>query len=104
MHLKPILENFSQLKNVPVTIVPRSGTQNIVQKEKVAVSGVLSEGRSLLQSAPLLRNSPPDCFAIHTPQSALRVKVSLIAMSDRGPCPLDTHKPFFEGLDPKIHA
>ena len=64
---------------------------------------MLSEGRSLLQSAPLLRNNPPDCFAIHTPQSALRVKISLIAMSDRGLCPLDTHKPFFEGLDPKIY-
>ena len=67
------LKTFHGSSSVPVTFVPRSGTQNIVLKEKVAVSGVLSEGRSLLQSAPLLRNNPPDCFAIHSPQSALRI-------------------------------
>ena len=32
---------FSRLKSVPVLVVLRSKTQNIVQKEKVAVSGVL---------------------------------------------------------------
>ena len=69
------------------------------------------EGHSLLQSAPLLQNNPPDCSAIHSPQSALRVstseavKSSPISVScvNGGLCPLDTHKPFFEGLDPKIY-
>ena len=31
------------------------------------------EGCSLLQSTPLLQNNPPDCSAIHSPQSALRL-------------------------------
>ena len=41
LHPLPILTLFHRFRNVPVHIVPRSGTQNIVQKEKVAVSGVL---------------------------------------------------------------
>ena len=69
------------------------------------------EGRSLLQSAPLLQNNPPDCSAIHSPQSALRVSTSeavksspmSVSRASGGLCPLDTHKPFFEGLDPKIY-
>ena len=35
------IHSFSRLKSVPVLVVLRSKTQNIVQKEKVAVSGVL---------------------------------------------------------------
>ena len=41
LHPLPILTLFHCFRNVPVHIVQRSGTQNIVQKEKVAVSGVL---------------------------------------------------------------
>ena len=35
------LKTFHGSSSVPVTFVPRSGTQNIVLKEKVVVSGVL---------------------------------------------------------------
>ena len=40
LHPLPILTLFHCFRNVPVHIVPRSGTQNIVQKEKVTVSGM----------------------------------------------------------------
>ena len=49
-----------------------SKTQNIILKKSFRIGRGL-EGRSLLQSAPLLRNNPPDCFTIHSPQSALRI-------------------------------
>ena len=57
----------------------------------------LAERPSLAQQSPgLLGNSLP------AERTACK-GISLIAMSDRGLCPLDTHQPFFEGLDPKIY-
>ena len=73
---------------------------------------MLSEGRSLLQSAPLLRNSPPDCSAIHSPQSALRVStLEAVKKSEyrfqlqaKDSVLLNPASPFLKGLTPKSIA
>ena len=41
LHPKPTRNLFHDFQSLSISVVPRSGTQNIVQKEKVAVSGVL---------------------------------------------------------------
>ena len=41
LHPKPMRNLFHDFQSLSISVVPRSGTQNIVQKEKVAVSGVL---------------------------------------------------------------
>ena len=46
-----------------------------------------------MQVAPSFSNSPRTVGKIHPLSSALRIRVSIIAMIDRGLCPLDTHKP-----------
>ena len=51
---------FSQLKNVPVHIVPRSGTQNVIQKIKKS-----SEIESALRGSPLLQGFPAPYFGAH---------------------------------------
>ena len=83
LHTKPMRKRFHNFQSIPISIVLRSKTQKIIQKDKGCLQFYFqwncrhfSEGRSLLQSAPLLRNNPPDCFTIHTPQSALRVNAS----------------------------
>ena len=62
-------------------------------KNKSQRFGSALRGRPLLQVAPSFSNSSPDCFTNSPPQSALRIRVSIIAMIDRGLCPLDTYKP-----------
>ena len=64
LHKKPIFMEFSQLKNVPVHIVPRSGTQNVIQKIKKS-----SEIESAVRGSPLLQGFPSF-------RSALRVNAS----------------------------
>ena len=54
---------------------------------------MLSGGDLSCRSPPLWETVPRTVSQIHPLPSALRVKISLIAMSDRGLCPLDTHKP-----------
>ena len=50
--------------------------------------------RPLLQVSPSFPNSPPDCLENSPSAERTACKgISLIAMSDRGLCPLDTHKP-----------
>ena len=67
------------------------------------------EGRSLLQSVPLLQNNPLDCSAIHSPQSALRVSTSEAVkkreyrqrMQAEGFALSTPTSPFLKGLTPK---
>ena len=79
----PILTLFHGLLNVPVHIVPRSGTQNIILNRKVCFSGVLS-GRNLsCRFLPLSQTVPRTVWEIHLPrahcvsvQSRKSVKIS----------------------------
>ena len=73
LHRKPIFTLFHNFQSFSISIVAARRPKILSKKKKFSMSEVLSEGRSLLQSAPLLRNNPPDCSAIHSPQSALRL-------------------------------
>ena len=62
-------------------------------------------GALSLAERPSLAQQSPELLGNSLPAERTTCKgISLIAMSDRGLCPLDTHKPFFEGLDPKIYG
>ena len=65
----------------------------------------LAERPSLAQQSPgLLDNSlPAERTACKHFGSREKERISAEDASG-GLCPLDTHKPFFEGLDPKIHV
>ena len=59
LHGKPIFANFSQLKIVPILVVLRSKTQNIIPKGKSVLFG------SALRRSPLLQGFPAPYFGAH---------------------------------------
>ena len=104
MNGKPILANFSRLKSVPVLVVLRSKTQNILLKIKV------SDSETLLGGALSCR-APPHPTVERTASSASRKCVSFFGIPDlegfsscekayesvpcanKGLCPFETCKP-----------